>query len=444
MRHLLVRQSHNLWIVLALACACEAGWLVFVNLGFFMDTLQYLRYANVLVGHDMTHQLNAILGHDQDVTSISRRTIGYPLVLLLAGVPFTGSLIGVVILQAAMAIAMPLLAYKTLEPFGRRVALITTLVLIASLEPFNYSKAMLTEQTFKFLLLLLIYLASRAYRRPSLPLLAGITGVNILLTLVRPQASLVAVLVFGMLAIAHPRRIFLMAGHYLAVIAGVGFCSLGAALYIASSTPFDLPENLQKTETTFRGKLATLLLYHLYVSQSGGTAVLAEKGTERAALRSVLQAYASQYPQEWTPLAPNHYFGAFAGNPSGWVDAVFHNPNPYYFDMIKVAVSTLGKSKDPELKSAADHLIRRVVLETYRSEPQLICRSLRVMSSDRPPVAVHKYHGANIILPDVPGSARPMDLQARKFWTWQKCTSATFQPTRRHDGGIIREERISL
>ena len=63
-----------------------------------------------------------------------------------------------------MAVAMPVLAYKTLEPFGRRVAFITTLALIVSVEPFNYSKAILTEQTFKFLLLLLVYLASRAYR----------------------------------------------------------------------------------------------------------------------------------------------------------------------------------------------------------------------------------------------------------------------------------------
>jgi hypothetical protein len=377
MRHLLVRQSYNLWIVLALACACEAVWLIFVNLGFFMDTIQYLRYANELVGHDMTYQFNAIIGHDQDATAIARRTIGYPLVLLLAGVPFTGSLIGVIILQAAMAIAMLLLAYKTLEPFGRRVAFITTLVLIASLEPFTYSKAMLTEQTFKFLLLLLIYLTSRAYGRPSQPLLAGIAGVNVLLTLVRPQASLVAILVFAMLAIAHPRRFLSMAGYSLVVITSVGFCSLGAALYIASYAPLELPENLQRTETTFRGQLATLLLYHLYVSRSGGTAVLAEKGTERAALRSVMQAYASQYPQEWTTLPPNHYFGVFAGNPSGWVDAVFHSPNPYYFNMIKVAVSTLGKSKDPEQKSAADHLIRRVLVEAYRGEPQLILSFVR-------------------------------------------------------------------
>ena len=135
-----------------------------------------------------------------------------------------------------------------------------------------------------------------------------------------------------------------MAGHFLAVIAGVGLCSVGAAVYIASYAPIELPENLQKTEATFRGQLATLLFYHLYMSQSGGTAVLAEKGVERAALRSVLQAYAVQYPQEWTALPPNHYFGVFTGDPSGWVDAIFRNPNPFYLDMIGVAVSTLESS----------------------------------------------------------------------------------------------------
>jgi hypothetical protein len=89
-------------------------------------------------------------------------------------------------------------------------------------------------------------------------------------------------------------------------------------------------------------------------------------------LRSVLQVYASQYTQEWTALPPNHYFGVFTDDPSRLVDEIYRNPNPYYLDIIKVALSALEKSGRPELKKAADHLLGRVVIEAYGSEPRLV------------------------------------------------------------------------
>ena len=173
MRYLALRQSRNFWLIFGLACVSEILWLIFVNVGYSMDTTQYIRYANVLVGNEITHQLNATIGYDEDVKSVARRAIGYPLLLLLGGAPFTGSLIGIVLIQAAMAVAMPLLAYKTLELYGPHLAFITALVLIGSLETVAYSKTILTEQSFKFLLFLLIYVAGLARRRPSGPLLAA-------------------------------------------------------------------------------------------------------------------------------------------------------------------------------------------------------------------------------------------------------------------------------
>jgi hypothetical protein len=206
MRYLAFRQPCDLWFIFALACLSEILWVIFVNIGYSMDTTQYIRYANVLVGQEMTYQLNPTIGFDQDVTSVARRAIGYPLLLLLGGVPFTESLIGIVLIQAAMAVAMPLLAYKTLEPYGRRPAFIIALLLIVILETIAYSKTMLTEQSFKFLLFLLISLAGLAHRRPYWPLLAGTAATSLLLTLVRPQGGIAAVVVFGMLVVVNPRR----------------------------------------------------------------------------------------------------------------------------------------------------------------------------------------------------------------------------------------------
>lgn len=363
----------GLWAILLLACIGEALWLAVVNVGFFMDSVQYLRYANVLVGQEMPFQTNDSIGHDMDMTAVARRTAGYPLLLLLTGVPSTGSLIGIVILQAAMAVAMPMLVYKTVEPYGRRAALVTALVLIATLEPFNYSKAILTEQSFKFLLLLLVYLASRAYRAPSRWLFAAIAAVSIMLALVRPQGSFIAILVFAMLAIAHKDRWKAAAASFFAVFLVLGFCSFATALHLAAYIPTEAPGTLQNgSSPTLASRLANLLFYNLYTSRSLGAAAsgTAAGGTGRAKLRNVMQRYAEEFPQEWTPLAPRHYFGAFSGNPSAWVEEIYRNPNPYYLNMIKVAIGAYLDSADPALRSAG--LFRRVILETYLAEPRQI------------------------------------------------------------------------
>jgi hypothetical protein len=373
MRQVLSRQSSGFWAIAALAGVCEALWLALVNVGFFMDSLSYLRYADVLIGRAMPFQTNAVIGHEMDLYAISRRTIGYPLMLLLGGVPFSGSLIGIVAIQAAMAVAMPLLFYKTLEPYSRRAALIGAIILIVTLEPFNYSKAILTEQSFKFLALLLIYLATLAYREPTRAKFAAIAAVCILFGLVRPQGSLVAVLVFGMLLLAHFKHWKSLAAHFFAVVLGLGISSFGSALYLVSQAPVEIPGNLQRPARTLPSRVKTLLLHHLYTVHDGGTSALdAKNGPERSKLRSVLQAYAEQFPMDWTPLAPKHYFGAHADNPTHWVDEIYRNPNPFYLNMIKVAVGAFTASNNEELSRAADGLILRVIWETYSREPRYI------------------------------------------------------------------------
>ena len=52
------RQHSGFWIILALACLAEGIWLTFINVGFFSDTIQYLRYANVILGIEMPYQTN--------------------------------------------------------------------------------------------------------------------------------------------------------------------------------------------------------------------------------------------------------------------------------------------------------------------------------------------------------------------------------------------------
>jgi hypothetical protein len=112
------RQPSGFWVVFALATMVESLWLAFVNVGFLMDSVGYWHFANILAGIELKHDLNELLGRDFDATVVARSTAGYPLILLLAGAVVTGSFSGIVLVQAIMAIAMPLLAYKTLDIDG--------------------------------------------------------------------------------------------------------------------------------------------------------------------------------------------------------------------------------------------------------------------------------------------------------------------------------------
>src|SRR6202012_5359189 len=96
------------------------------NVGFFMHSVTYLNYAMALVGKNLDWG-NVRVNHEQVLAALSRRTVGYPLLLVLTRTPWILSLRTILIVQALMAIAMPLLIFKTLQPFSRYAAFLTAL-----------------------------------------------------------------------------------------------------------------------------------------------------------------------------------------------------------------------------------------------------------------------------------------------------------------------------
>lgn len=441
---MLSRQSLSFWGVATLAALGEAAWFAFVNVGVFMDSLQYLRYADVLIGRANPYFLNATIGHVQDFDAIARRTAGYPLLLLLGGVPFRGSLIGILAIQAAMAVAMPLLVFKTLEPYSRRFALIGAIILIVSLEPFNYSKAILTEQSFKFLSLLLIYLAVSAFRAPRGAKFAAISVVGILLALVRPQGSLMAALVFGMLLLVHFRRWKQLIIWFSATALGIGLSSLGTAIYLVSYVPVEFPLDIQQKAGAISPGIQRLLLYNLYFSHHHGVnALSAEGGPERAVLRRLLEAYATLDQPTWTRLPPEHYFGGSSHDPIDFVDAIYRNPNPYYFNLILYAVSTLDVSGDAQIRTDATGIIPRVIWETYRTNPYYLLSFfsryfLGSATSAGPQVAWDSLYitGAAPFLPENgPASREILDLVKIYIADFPNYTPSQW---RKYPGGVDR------
>ena len=80
--------------------------------------------------------------------SLAKRTPGYPAILVLTGYTFTGSLIGLLVLQAATGAAIPVIAGAILRPISRWVAALTSAVMILSLTPYQFINLIHPDQLY--------------------------------------------------------------------------------------------------------------------------------------------------------------------------------------------------------------------------------------------------------------------------------------------------------
>ena len=96
--------------------------------GFPGGPRQFVDYANAII-HDTTLQ-----------PSVAQRDAGYPLILILSGYPALNSLIPLLLIQAAFAIALPLLIYGSVRRLSVRIAYLTGLATILTLSPYYFMK----------------------------------------------------------------------------------------------------------------------------------------------------------------------------------------------------------------------------------------------------------------------------------------------------------------
>ena len=357
------------WIIFGAAAIFELAWFTVVNVGFFMDSVSYLNYALGITGQELDWG-NVQVNHDQLLAAISRRTSGYPLLLVATGVATRNTLIGILALQAFFAISMPLLVFGTLQPISKKAAFVTSIVLIFTLEPFTYSKVISSDHTFKFLLLLLVYFASVGFRAPSKRVVLGIGISGFLLTMVRPQGSLICLLVFAMLLIAHSTRWKIILGSFGALSFALACVSFATSLFLIP----DVPSEIRTIEVSqnVEDRIAALLLFNAYASNKGE--LREPTGEQHDALRQlrvVLEAYANESSHEWATLLPNHYFGKFAQTPDQFVTEIYDKPNPFYFTIMRRAVVTYARSSRAPEFAVESHLIWRVIREVYWNHPSL-------------------------------------------------------------------------
>jgi len=90
-------------------------------------------------------------------------TIGYPLLIMLSGFVWTGSIVPVLVIQTVFAALMPWLAFKTFGPFDWRAGLASGIVCLASLTPFYFQNTFFHDETSLFFGFLSIVFASHFF-----------------------------------------------------------------------------------------------------------------------------------------------------------------------------------------------------------------------------------------------------------------------------------------
>jgi hypothetical protein len=133
--------------LLIFAGVLQAVYLLAIPIGIECDATMYYDYARAMLG----------LGGWAPYW----RPPLYPIFLMSSGVLWPGTFLGLVLAQAAIGIAAPIVLYRCLFGLGRIPALVGAFAFIASTIPFTGTKVMLAEPLFMLLGLLCVLSLAR-------------------------------------------------------------------------------------------------------------------------------------------------------------------------------------------------------------------------------------------------------------------------------------------
>lgn len=267
------------------------------------------------------------------------RDIGYPLLLLLTGYTLTYSFIGVTLLQAAMAWAIPLLVYGSVARVSRWAAFYAAVATILSLSPFIYMKFMHHDLPYIFFSMLTLYLAIvflSSGRRGYLYLaIASLIAVS----LIRPGGNALAAPLLLVVLVLKPSKW----RHYLLCALVVAICALAYAAHRVSL----LGETPQGHVPSYFGHQ---IFYNLYVNSADyGVRVEPSLGPATAHLfaraREQIKdgSLDSKALDEWYHAhnfpepTKERWFTGFNGRPEAFIETLIQEPSHDYFEFFSFA-----------------------------------------------------------------------------------------------------------
>jgi hypothetical protein len=328
--------------VSAVALFIAAALSIFGNVDYYGDSHTYVVYALDLAKR--VHNPNLFY-----------RTPGYPLILLATGFAATGSLQGLLWLQAAAGAACVTLGYWIVSPAGRRIALVAGGALILSLTTYAFINTIYPDQLYMLCLLGFAAVVSRQ--------------------ILRPHPSHVYILAALILAVTWLRPVGLAVGAACLIVPLVqrGYrrhAVIGMMIVLIVMTAFTrLIERRREPESSFF--LGRQLFSSVYWSSDGLPDAFSDDESSAAkALRAQLVDWFSEKSNRITILPPlpaetyHELFGQFRDDPQGQVAAIFRRPHlMYYWAIFCISTRDCGSAiSDRDLFFAAvGHIARHPV-----------------------------------------------------------------------------------
>jgi hypothetical protein len=211
------------------------------------------------------------------------RDIGYPLLLLVSGYQYTHSVIPLLLIQALMAWAMPMLVYATVGNSYRVAGFWAGLTTICSFSPYMFMKWIHHDQLYIFSLLLATFACVRFLRTFKFAYLYGAVLALLVASLTRPAGNLMFIPMLAIIWAIHPKAW----KHYLLSSAIVLIVTL---LYSEHRSKV-LGTNQFGEMPSYTGRQ---IFYNLYVNSADYGIRLDEIGPETTNLFRVVQFQVDQ------------------------------------------------------------------------------------------------------------------------------------------------------
>jgi len=342
-------EGKDLRHLLAISVFIAVLYYLFFPLYYTKDSQSYFDFARLM------------LGMKEDAYHF--RTPGYPLILILTGVPTLNTFRYLLLLQAAMAISVPIFFYKSLlRVTNPKVAFWGALTAMVSLVPYMYMKCVMTEQTYIFLNMLNIWLAANYFSSRKIGYIYASAAVLLTMLMVRPAGSFLYILWFFIFLLAAPKKNALHLTFLLVVIfaSNAGWASVRKALLGLSSSAL--------VNTNMIGKT---LFSNVYVH---GIKIQKENGPSSEKFIDLLDAHlvrdfgSAGQPEAHSPMRPlssdEYFFERFRGNPKGLSEEIFNSVSLHYYSYLSDTFDRLIGVGE------ADRLFLKVAIETLRARPQ--------------------------------------------------------------------------
>lgn len=166
-------ENNWFWFIALLALSIEMLFHILLPISISSDSYGYYNLSRELWNPNILYQ----------------RTLGYSIFLLIFSNVFD-SLIPVILIQAATAVAVPLLIFKTLSRFGLLYAIIGALISCLFFYNFVVSLYILTEAFYVFFIALYAYLMAKYFRNPRISNVLYVIGACWLIALLRVSGTI--------------------------------------------------------------------------------------------------------------------------------------------------------------------------------------------------------------------------------------------------------------